>query len=86
MSIPPQRLKETHYNTREAGKILKVTADTVKRYCNQNPPRIKGKKLFGERGPWFISRSAIEKYLTEESSTGRPKASRYRNGRKSRAG
>lgn len=83
MSINPQQLKETHYTTREAAKLLHVTADTVKRYCNQDPPRIKARKLFGPTGPWYIPQSAIDKYLSQSSDTGRPKAGQQTNGSKS---
>ncbi len=76
MAINPQKLKEIHYTTREAATLLSVTPDTVKRYCNQDPPRIKATKLFGKRGPWYIPQSSIKRYLAEESSTGRPKSAK----------
>ena len=76
MSITPKKARETWYSTREAAALLNVTADTVKRYCNQSPPRIKAEKLFGEDGPWFIPQSSIDKYISTESSGGRPKAIR----------
>lgn len=89
MSINPQKLKETHYTTREAADLLKVTQDTVKRYCNMEPiPRIKATKLFGEHGPWYIPQSSIDKYLREQSDLGRPKKSartHHHNGRRKRA-
>lgn len=82
MSVDPRKLKETHYTTREAAKLLRVKQDTVKRYCNQDPPRIKAVKLFGQDGPWYIPQSAIDKYLADTNDMGRPKLGR-RNGRKS---
>lgn len=53
--------------------MLGVTADTVKRYCNQDPQRIKGRKLLGDAGPWCIPKSAIDEYRREASTVGRPK-------------
>lgn len=81
MSIDPQTLKEKHYSTSEAAKLLRVKHDTVRRYCNADPPRIKARKLFGKTGLWYIPQSEIDKYLAEESSTGRPKQAQRRNGR-----
>lgn len=61
---------EKYLTTAQAAKILRITTDTVKRYCNQRPQRIKGEKIGHS---WMIPKSAIDEYLTEESDTGRPK-------------
>lgn len=82
MSISPKQIKETFYNTYEAGKLLGLTSDTVKRYCNADPPRIVGHKLFGEEGQWFIPQSSIDKYLTQESRLGRKKTCQQNGHRK----
>ena len=81
VSITPGSFDEVHYTTSEAAKMLGVTADTVKRYCNQRPQRIKGRKLLGRSGPWFIPKSAIDDYKSQSSDTGRPKESQRANGR-----
>lgn len=57
-------------DTAEAGKRLGIDADTVKRYCNASPPRIKGTK-FGRS--WMIHKDEIARYSKEESTLGRPK-------------
>jgi hypothetical protein len=71
VSIAPGSLDEVHYSTREAAKLLGVTADTVKCYCNRK--QLKGRKLLGTTGPWFIPKSAIEAYRRDIADTGRPK-------------
>ena len=71
MSIAPGSFDEVHYTTAEAAKLLGLTADTVKCYCNRK--QIRGRKLAGESGPWFVPKSAIDEYRKEASDTGRPK-------------
>ena len=71
VSIAPDSLDEVHYSTREAAKLLGVTPDSVKCYCNRK--QLRGRKLLGKTGPWFIPKSAIEEYKKESSGTGRPK-------------
>lgn len=74
MSINIKALgNETHYSTSEAAKLLEVETDTVKRYCNSKPPRIKAAKPFGKRGPWLIPQSAIDAYIEDVNENGRPK-------------
>lgn len=68
---------EKYYTTSQAAKILRVTADTVKRYCNQSPPRIKGEKIGRE---WLIPKSSIDKYMADESDNGRPRNRRRKTG------
>lgn len=82
MSISPKQVTETFYNTDEAGKLLGLATDTVKRYCNADPPRIFARKLFGEEGQWFIPQSSIDKYLKQESRLGRKKACHQNGHRK----
>lgn len=86
MAVSPSTIKEAHFNTEEAAKLLGLQTDTVKRYCNQYPPRIEGHKPFGEKGPWLIPQSAIDKYLAEESGIGRPKKARIAAQRQKRNG
>lgn len=81
MSINPNQLKETHYTTSEAAKLLQIEPETVRRYCGLK--RIKAVRLFGESGPWCVPQSSIDKYIASESDFGRPKASRQ-NGHKRR--
>lgn len=57
-------------DTAEAGERLGIDADTVKRYCNASPQRLKGVK-FGRS--WMIHKDEIARYSKEESSLGRPK-------------
>ena len=68
---------EKYYTTGQAAKILRVTADTVKRYCNQDPPRIKGEKMGRD---WFISKTSLDEYMADESETGRPRNRRRKTG------
>lgn len=81
VSITPGSFDEVHYTTSEAAKMLGITADAVKHYCLTKPQRIKGRKLLGKTGPWFIPKSAIEEYRKESSDTGRPKECQKGNGR-----
>ncbi len=60
---------EKYFTTAQAAKILRVSTDTIKKYC-QEPQRIKGEKIGHS---WMIPKSAVEEYLSEESATGRPK-------------
>jgi hypothetical protein len=59
-----------YLNTADAAAKLGLDTDTVKRYCNAKPPRLKGIKL-GKS--WLIPKAEIERYRKEESSRGRPK-------------
>lgn len=68
---------EKYYTTGQAAKILRVAPDTVKRYCNQYPPRIIGEKVGRD---WMIPKSEIDKYLAEENDMGRPKNRRRKTG------
>lgn len=61
---------EKHYTTAQAALILRVQPATVKRYCNQYPPRIKAEKVGNS---WMIPKSALDQYLRDESEYGRPK-------------
>ena len=68
---------EKYLTTAQAAKLLRVTTDTVKRYCNQEPQRIKGEKV---GNGWLIPRSAIDEYMAEENTMGRPKNRRGKTG------
>lgn len=59
---------EKHFTTAEAAVKLGVHHDTVRKYCNLK--RIRGEK-YGSS--WLIPKSEIDRYLKEESHTGRPK-------------
>lgn len=61
---------EKYHTTAQAAKILRIATDTVKRYCNQSPQRLRGTKVGNS---WMISQSALNEYLSSESETGRPK-------------
>lgn len=67
---------EKYFTTKQAAKILRVTPDTVKKYCNQDPPRINGEKVGRD---WMIPKSEIDKYLADDNDTGRPKNRRRRS-------
>lgn len=68
---------EKYLTTNQAARVLRVTPDTVKRYCNQDPPRIKAEKVGRD---WLIAKSELDKYLSEESDIGRPKNRRRKTG------
>jgi len=68
---------EKYYTTAEAAKMLHVTPDTVKRYCNQDPQRLKGIKV---GNGWMIPRSEIKAYIANEGDQGRPRNRRGRAG------
>ena len=56
--------------TEEAAESLGLAVDSVRRYCNQENPKIKGKK-FGR--DWLIPKSEIERYKKSQQPVGRPK-------------
>lgn len=62
-------------DTSEAGKKLGLDPDTIKRYCNAQPQRLKGVK-FGRS--WMIHKDEIARYSKEENSLGRPKKKPHR--------
>lgn len=64
------KFTEPYYDTAQAAALLGVDTDTVKKYCNSKPPRLKGEK-YGRS--WMIPKSEIERYKREESAVGRPK-------------
>lgn len=68
---------EKYFTTAQAAKILHVTPDTVKRYCNQDPPRIGGEKVGRD---WMIPKSSIDKYLADAGDMGRPRNRRRKTG------
>lgn len=59
-----------YLSTAQAANRLGVDTDTVKRYCNARPPRLKAIKL---GNAWLIHKDEIERYRRDESSRGRPK-------------
>lgn len=66
----PITFSEKYFTTAEAAEALGVSTDTVKKYCNCEPQRIKGEKV---GYIWLIPKSEVRRYLKEESATGRPK-------------
>ena len=61
---------DDYYTTSQAAVELGVDTDTVKKYCNCDPQRIKGEKIGNS---WMIPQSEIERYRKEKNSMGRPK-------------
>lgn len=59
---------EKYYTTQQAAKLLSVTADTVKRYCNS--ARLSASKVGNS---WMIPHSAIEAYVESAPENGRPR-------------
>lgn len=54
----------------EAAKELQLTADTVRRYCNDlENPKLKGEKIGRD---WLISRKEVERYRRERRGRGQP--------------
>lgn len=66
------KFTEKYFTTAEAASLLGVETDTVKVYCNSDPPRIRGEKI---GHIWMIPESEIKRYKREESTLGRPKNS-----------
>lgn len=64
------KFTEQYYTTAEAAELLGVNTDTVKVYCNSDPPRLKAEKI---GYIWMIPESEIERYRKEKSERGRPK-------------
>ena len=67
---------DDYVTTEEAGQILGLSADSVRRYCNNalsdDPnvrPKINGISLGRS---WLIHRREIERYQKERNSKGRP--------------
>jgi excisionase family DNA binding protein len=75
--MPAITFAEKCLTTAQAAKVLRVTAATVKRYCNQRPQRLRGEKVGHS---WMIPKSAIDEYLADESDIGRPKNRRRKTG------
>lgn len=63
--------KSKYYSCREAAGLLGLDADTVRTYCNGNPPRINAEKVGRD---WLISRTEIDRYNRERREPGRPSA------------
>lgn len=61
--------KGKYFSCPEAAERLGLDADTVRRYCNCDPPRLKAKK-FGR--DWMILGSEIDRYNRERKDVGRP--------------
>lgn len=59
---------EKYYTTKEAAKLLRVAADTVKRYCHAK--RLNATKVGNS---WMIPKSAIESYVADAGDIGRPR-------------
>lgn len=64
------KFTEDYYTTSEAAAELGISTDTVKKYCNCSPQRLKAEKV---GSIWMIPQSEIDRYQNEESATGRPK-------------
>lgn len=66
---------ENYVTTAVAAERLGLTQDTVKRYCNSDPQRIRGEKIGSS---WMIPESAIEEYKdATRDKRGRPRNSQY---------
>jgi excisionase family DNA binding protein len=65
------KYSEKYLTTAQAAKELGLTTDTVKRYCNQEPQRIKGEKVGNS---WMIPESEVEKFERDEYGRGRPRS------------
>lgn len=68
---------EKYYTTKQAAKLLHVDPDTVKRYCNAAPPKIKAEKVGRD---WMIPKSSLDKYMADENELGRPRNRRRKTG------
>jgi hypothetical protein len=64
------KFTEKYFTTAEAAKKLGIRTDSVNKYCNSDPQRLKGEK-YGHS--WMIPESEVRRYLKEECHTGRPK-------------
>lgn len=62
---------ENFLTTEEAAGLLGLSVDSVRRYCNDDKPKIKGKKIGRD---WLISLSEVKKFQEKRRNIGRPKA------------
>jgi hypothetical protein len=69
MSTVSIQLKGKMYTCREAAELLDLDPDTVRTYCNSDPPRLQAVK--GGRD-WLISQAEIDRYNRERRDPGRP--------------
>lgn len=69
MSTVSITIKGKYYSCREAAPLLGLDADTVRTYCNGDPPRIKAEKIGRD---WMIPKKEIDRYNNERRDVGRP--------------
>jgi len=62
-------IRGKYYNCQQAGALLGLDPDTVRRYCNSDPPRLFGEKIGRD---WLIPQSEIVRYKKERRDQGRP--------------
>lgn len=73
-SMPvPIKIVGKYYNTEEAGKLLGLDAETVRRYCSLSPPKIRGEKLGRD---WMIPAKEVDRYKADRRNPGRPRDER----------
>lgn len=58
-----------YYSCPEASELLGLDADTVRRYCNCDPPRLVAEKIGRD---WLIPKEEIDRYKKERRDPGRP--------------
>ena len=69
MSTVSIEIRGKYYSCREAAELLELDADTVRTYCNGDPPRLTAEKIGRD---WFIPKHEIERYNRERRDPGRP--------------
>jgi excisionase family DNA binding protein len=69
MSTVSIEITGKYYSCPEAAELLDLDADTVRRYCNSLPPRLRAQKVGRD---WFIPKAEIDRYKKERRDPGRP--------------
>jgi hypothetical protein len=69
MSTVSIQVRGRYYSCREAAALLDLDPDTVRTYCNSDPPRLVAEKVGRD---WLIPKAEIDRYQRERRDPGRP--------------
>lgn len=64
-------LRGTYLTVDEVAAELGLAVDSVRRYCNQSPPKLTGRKWGRD---WVVAQSEVDRYKKERKARGRPKS------------
>lgn len=71
MSTVSIEFRGKYYSCQEAAELLDLDPNTVRNYCNGDPPRLAGEKVGRD---WFIPKAEIDRYNRDRRDPGRPPA------------